>query len=190
MAPTSPVRSSSRQSTTPDGLLISPLVFDINLRTGRVATVDFEVSGALPDRADVTVRVDPGNAVSESNEDNNTVGFTGVRAPADPPEISISAATIDDGQIGVTIVNLGGPLAPSEVAVVVEVGTNQSQSSRVLSLDTDESASFSVPIPATGTATVRILLNGATAATGTVQIPGAATATPTTQGSATATPVP
>ena len=176
--------------TTPDGLLISPLVFDINLRTGRVATVDFEVSGALPDRADVTVRVDPGNAVSESNEDNNTVGFTGVRAPADPPEISISAATIDDGQIGVTIVNLGGPLAPSEVAVVVEVGTNQSQSSRVLSLDTDESASFSVPIPATGTATVRILLNGATAATGTVQIPGTATATPATQGATTTTPAP
>lgn len=176
--------------TSPGSLLVSPLVFDINLRTGRVATVDFEVTGALPDRADVTVRVDPENAIEESNEDNNTVGFTGVRAPADPPEISISSATIVDGQINVTVTNLGGQLAPTEVSVVVEVGTNQSQSKRVLSLDTDESAHFQVPVPAAGTATVRVLLNGATAATGTVQIPGTATATATTASTTTGTPTP
>ena len=176
--------------TSPGSLLVSPLVFDINLRTGRVATVDFEVTGALPDRADVTVRVDPENAIEESNEDNNTVGFTGVRAPADPPEISISSATIVDGQINVTVTNLGGQLAPTEVSVVVEVGTNQSQSKRVLSLDTDESAHFQVPVPAAGTATVRVLLNGATAATGTVQIPGTATATATTAATTTGTPTP
>ena len=97
---------------------------------------------------------------------------------------------IVDGQINVTVTNLGGQLAPTEVSVVVEVGTNQSQSKRVLSLDTDESAHFQVPVPAAGTATVRVLLNGATAATGTVQIPGTATATATTAATTTGTPTP
>jgi uncharacterized protein YraI len=161
------------EAATSDGTLVSPkIVFDLSLRSGRVATVDFEIAGPLPERADVTVRIDPENAIRESNEDNNTVTFTGVTAPSDPPEIVIESLSVDGATITVVVHNIGGPMQPSEITVRVSVAGSQASQSTTASLDSDQRIQFTIQAPATGTGTVQVLVNGATAATRTVEVGG------------------
>jgi hypothetical protein len=175
-----------------DGRLVSSqLVFDLSLRSGRAATVDFDIAGALPERADVTVSIDPGNAVAESNEDNNRVTFGGVAAPADPPEIIISAATVDGFDVAVRVRNLGGPLGQSEITVRLEIAGQVITQSVVQALDTDEAIDFVLEAPGTGSGTVQVLIDGATADSRPVEVGGQqATPAPTETPVGTATPTP
>lgn len=170
-------------------LVSSQLVFDLSLRSGRVATVDFELVGPVPDRADVSIRIDPGNAIRESNEDNNSVTFTGVSAPQDPPEILIESVSVSGTTLTVVVVNLGGALPESEIAVRVSVGGAQATQTTRARLDTDGRIQFTIQAPGTGSGTVQVLIDGATAASRPVEVAGGA-ATPTEDpgGTATATP--
>jgi hypothetical protein len=157
--------------TSATSLASTQLVFDLSLRSGRVATVDFQTTGEVPERDDVTVVVDPDDAVRETNEDNNTVTFTGVPAPSDPPELLISQVTVDGSQVTVVVRNIGGPLPPTEISVRVTIGGNQTTQTTTTSMATDQSIPFTLQSPGTGEGTVEVLLSGGIAATETVTVP-------------------
>ncbi len=176
-------------------LVSSQLVFDLSLRSGRVATVDFELAGAVPDRTDISVSIDPGNAVRESNEDNNSVTFTSVAAPLDPPELLIDGVSVSGTTVNVTVINIGGALPESQVSVRVSVGGGQATQSATASLETNGTLNFTVEAPGTGTGTVQVLIDGATAASRSIEVGTAEptvteTATTTTTATAEVTPSP
>jgi subtilase family serine protease len=151
-------------------LVSSQLVFDLSLRSGRVATVDFELQGDVPERADVSIRIDPSNVIRESNEDNNSVTFTGVTTPSDPPEVLIESVSVEGTTLTIVVVNLGGALPQSEIAVRVSVGGGQATQATITSLDSEQRIQFTIQAPGTGSGTVQVLIDGATAATRGVEV--------------------
>ncbi len=175
-------------STTPGGLVVSQLVFDVNIGAGKAITVDFDVSGQLPERADVTVRVDPGNAVREGSEDNNVAVFKGLAAPADPPGLVISGVNVTPAGINITVQNSGGPLGSSTLRVKITIGGNDASQSKTVTLARGETTGFSFPRFATGTGKVELFVNEVATASADVTVPvlGSPTTAPTTTATATA----
>ena len=176
------------QAAISSGSLVqSQIVLDLSLPPGGGATLNFEVAGSLPSQANATVIVDPGNAISESIEDNNTAHFPGLSSPAGPPELIITSVEVSDGSVTVVVTNLGGQLPPGEIAVVLTVGGVQEIQSTNTGLATDESVTFTLTAPGTGTGTVSVVINGATAQSVSVDIPPEATTTASATTTETAT---
>jgi Bacterial SH3 domain/CARDB len=183
-------------SSVPGGLTSPQFAFDMNLGTGKSATGDFEALTTPPDRVDVTVRVDPANAIREASEDNNTTTFKGVTAPADPPDIIIAAVTVQpgpDGTITVHVKNDGGNLGSSEIRVKVTIGTADSSQTKTQALAAGDTSSFAFQKFATGTGRVEVFINGVPTASTTIEVTGAnpnPNPTPVTTPAGNATPTP
>jgi uncharacterized protein YgiM (DUF1202 family) len=158
-------------TTSPTGLTSPQLVFDANLATGKVMTADFEVTGTLTDKADVTVKVDPANAIKEASEDNNTTTFKNVAAPADPPDLVILPVVFQGGTIVVTIKNNGGDLPSSKIRVVVSVGGADASQFQTVPLKKGESITFSIPKPGTGPGKVELSINDVPTASQDITVP-------------------
>lgn len=168
-------------TTVPAGLVSPQQAFDVNIGTGKTATVDFEVTGQLPAKTDVTVRVDPANAIKEASKDNNTTSFKGVTAPADPPDVVVSSVTVQPGASGtitVTVLNNGGNLGQSEIRVKVTVGSSDASQVKNQALNKGESTNFSFQKFATGSGRVEVFINGVPTASANIDVPAAQTVTP------------
>lgn len=93
------------------------VAFPVDIPGNGSTTVSFQIPQPISEDVNVTVQVDPDNAVNESNEDNNTTTFL-VTPPTDAPAISLSAS-LNETSINVTILNSGGPLDASSTAIRV-----------------------------------------------------------------------
>jgi Bacterial SH3 domain/CARDB len=183
-------------SSVPGGLTSPQFAFDMNLGTGKSATGDFEALTTPPDRVDVTVRIDPANAIREASEDNNTTTFKGITAPADPPDVIIAGVTIQagqDGTITVHVKNDGGNLASSEIRVKVTIGTSDSSQTKNQALTAGDTTSFAFQKFATGAGRVEVFINGVPTASTTIDVTGAnpnPNPTPANTAGPTGTPTP
>ncbi len=127
---------------------------------GGSATVDFEVNPPITTtgkKAQVTV--DPNNAVKELREDNNGATFV-LLPPEEAPDIQIQAPQVAAGAITVTIQNVGGPLAATNVTVRVKVGNAEAAQSQNIALAKSQTATFTINKPGTGAATAEVVING------------------------------
>lgn len=174
-------------TTTSPGLVAGQLVFDVTLGNNRSTTVDFDVIVAPQGKVDVTARIDPSNAVRESNDDNNSATFRGISAPVEPPNID-AGVTVQPGPAGsiiVTVRNSGGPLAATEFRVRLRVGGQEQTSSKTVALGTGESTTFTFAKFASGDGILEVSAGGVPVASGTFTVGGSATASATAPTSST-----
>lgn len=151
--------------------------FPVNIPGNGSTTVNFPLSQPVTSDINVTVEIDPDNAVNESNEDNNITTFV-VTAPADAPIVSLSASV--NANIGVTISNTGGPLNVTNASIRVTTNAaSLTTSLGTLSLATGASQSINVLRPPAngGTYTVELLTGTQVLASIEVPVP-TETATP------------
>ena len=137
------------------------VVFDAKLAAnGGSATVDFAVNPAITDKGKkAQVSVDPANAVKELREDNNTATFV-LTPPEEAPEIQIQAPQVAASGVTITIQNVGGPLAASNVTLRVKVGNAEAAQSQNIALAKNQTATFTVSKPGTGAATAEVVIGG------------------------------
>ena len=139
------------------------------LPAGGSAVADFELKTPVTTAKTAVVKVDPDNAVKETNEDNNSATFT--LAPAvEQPDLTISKVDTT-GNIVVTITNAGGALPASTVTVKVTVGGNGSEQSKNIALANGQSSDFTVTKPGTGAGKVEVFLAGQVVKTKEITVP-------------------
>jgi uncharacterized protein YraI len=152
--------------------VISPqVVVDVDIPASGSVTVDFELEDAITDSGStVQVSVDPGNAVDESSEDNNSATF--LLTPAlESPNLIVLAPTYDGDTMAVTIRNDGGELQTSTLVVRVESGGGAVEQSSTVALAKGQSANFSFAKPGSGAAKIRVLVNGVQVSAADVEVP-------------------
>ena len=145
--------------------------FAVKIPSGGASTVDFELDPPVTTAKTAQIRVDPGNAIKETSEDNNSISVS-LTPPAEPADIVITAQAAAGSGITVTIKNNGGPLASSNVTVRVRVGNAEASQSQNIALARGQTANFGpIAKPASGQATIEVLVNGGVVASSTLNIP-------------------
>ena len=89
----------------------SEKVADVSMEPNGTDAINFDIDPPLTEQSKVTVTIDPGDAITESQEDNNVAEFILVEPP-DKPILSLVTG-ITGGILSVTIRNEGGPLPPA-----------------------------------------------------------------------------
>lgn len=146
-------------------------VFGVSVVANGATTVDFALSPPQTSGATIVVSVDPENSVTEQSEDNNQVSVV-IAPPVEAPELVVGDASVAGGTVNVTVVNVGGDLASSNVRVVLSLGNQESASQATIALASGQSSSFALSRPSgSGTATITVLVDGQVVATGSVEIP-------------------
>ncbi|MEO6397663.1 MAG: CARDB domain-containing protein [Tepidiformaceae bacterium] len=145
--------------------------FNMNLPAGGSAVADFELNPPLSSGRTAVVKVDPENALKETNEDNNSASFS-IAAPAvEQPQIAIQSPSVTGSAVGVVIVNNGGTIENADVTVRVRLNDAQTSQTQKLTLAKGQTATFSVTRPqGTGQATIEVVVGGVVLATTTVQL--------------------
>jgi subtilase family serine protease len=143
--------------------------FNVEIPANGATIVEFELNPPVTTQKSAQVKVDPDNAIKETNEDNNNTTFV-LTPPVEQPEIVISGVSFGATTIGVTIKNEGGPLAASTVTVKVTVGGVSAQKVEQIALATGQSYPFTVPRPGTGSAVIEVLVNGTVVTTQNLNI--------------------
>ncbi|MFN8616171.1 MAG: CARDB domain-containing protein [Dehalococcoidia bacterium] len=147
------------------------IVVDAKLAAnGGSATVDFQVTPPITasgKKAQVTV--DPNNAVKELREDNNAATFV-LPLPEEAPDIQIQAPQVAPSAITITIQNVGGPLAATNVTLRVKVGNAEAAQSQNIALAKSQTATFTVNKPGVGAATAEVVINGVVVASASFTI--------------------
>ena len=115
-------------------------VANVNLPANGSATIEFALTEPVTEEGTVDVSVDPGNAIEESNEDNNTTNF--VLAPPDEPPALTLTPSVEGITMSVLIANSGGPIATTNAEIRVSVGTDTI--TRTISLALGEGESLTV----------------------------------------------
>jgi hypothetical protein len=149
------------------------VVFNVVVGTGTTTAVDFQAGGNLPDKVNVSVQVDPGNAVNEASEANNTAQFGNVSAPVEPPNVSLGQPVIG-ANITVVVTNSGGPLkAGTELVVRVKVGEFEKEDRQTLAAPLGKGASltFTIAKPGSGEGSIALLVGGTPTDLADIQIP-------------------
>lgn len=164
------------------GGVVDSMAFPVNLNTNGSTVFDFETSG-ITGPIDVTVSIDPSNAVVEVRDDNNTTTFRGVRPPSPQPNVSIAGVSVGNDTIQVTVTNTGGAIAPG---TPITVSLQGNSSTLTGGLPQGGMLVFVVARPSGGgTATVTVSINGVAVASADVGLGPAPT--PTEQPTATPT---
>ena len=91
-------------------------VFSVNISPNGATAVDFQLADAVTTLVTAQVRVDPDNAIRETNEDNNVATF-GLTPPIEPPGLAITGVDIRGVEVAITITNSGGELKATDVTV-------------------------------------------------------------------------
>jgi uncharacterized protein YgiM (DUF1202 family) len=143
--------------------------FNVEIPANGATIVEFELNPPVTTQKSAQVKVDPDNAIKETNEDNNNTTFV-LTPPVEQPEIVISGVSFGATTIDVTIKNEGGPLAASTVTVKVTVGGASAQKVEQIALATGQSYPFTVPRPGTGSAVIEVLVNGTVVTTQNLNI--------------------
>ena len=145
--------------------------FNMTLPAGGSAVADFELNPPVTTAKTAVVKVDPDNAIKETNKDNNSATFSIAAPTVEQPKIAIQAPSLTGSAVGVTIVNNGGPISDALVTVRIKLGGAETSDSKTLSLSKGQSATFSVTRPqGNGTATIDVVVGGQVLASTTVQL--------------------
>ena len=145
------------------GVTDSPLklVFQVDLPANGSTTVSFDLNPAVTTAKSATIKVDPDNAVKETNKDNNSITI-GLTPPVDAPVLSIVNLNPGGSTITLTVRNTGGALPSStvRVKVTITVGseTRAAESSQTVALAKGQDVPFSIAKPGSGTGTVEVFL--------------------------------
>ncbi|MFN8508746.1 MAG: CARDB domain-containing protein [Dehalococcoidia bacterium] len=157
------------------GTLAGARAFAVNAGANNgTATVTFELASPVTQRTTVEIRVDPDNAVKETNEANNSATFT-LQPAVEAPSLSLTAQ-LAGTNVSVTIANSGGDFASTDARIVLTIDLNGSVTTTEtpisLALKKNESRNVSVPRPAgSGQATIRLMVGGQTVASASLTIP-------------------
>lgn len=145
-------------------------VFNVNIPGNGSTTLNVSLAVAVTKNATATVKVDPDNAIKETNKDNNTQVF-GLTPAVEQPNLTI--ASVDTaGNITVRVVNQGGALPASTVTVKVTVaGSGAEQSKQQLELANGRDATFTLLKPGAGDGKIEVLINGQVVASKNVTLP-------------------
>jgi len=137
------------------------LVFQVDIAANGSATVTFDVNPAVTTAKSATIKVDPDNAIKETNKDNNSITI-GLTPPVEAPVLSIVNLNPGGATITLTVRNTGGALASStvRVKVTITVGseTRAAESSQTVALAKGQDVPFSIAKPGSGTGTVEVFL--------------------------------
>lgn len=145
--------------------------FNMSLAAGGSAAADFELNPPVTTARTAVVKVDPENAVKETNEDNNSASFTIAAPTVEQPQIAIQSPSVTGTAIGVTIANNGGTLTDTSVTVRVKLAGAETAQTQTLTLAKGQTATFSVTRPqGNGTATIEVVVGGQVLASATVQL--------------------
>ncbi len=134
-------------------------VFAVNVPPGGAVTVDFELDPPITQQRTATIRIDPANAVRESNEDNNQVSISLV-PPVEAPAIVIAEAKQDGDFVDIRIRNDGGQMNQTTVTVAVQLGGASNTQAQTLTLAKGATANFRVAAPGAGSGRVVVTING------------------------------
>ena len=158
-------------TTNPAGLVAGQTVIDAKVGTGESVTIDLDLAGDPPERTDIVVKADPQNLVKERSEDNNTVTFKSVPAPAAAPRFVILSITTEANVVTIVIQNQGGALPRSRVEVSITIGAASAAAEQELAVDKNGAATFRMAKPASGRGTVVVKVNGVPVASGEATLP-------------------
>ena len=157
----------------------SEKVGDVSMEPNGTDAINFDIDPPLTEQSKVTVTIDPGDVIVESQEDNNVAEFILVEPP---PRTILSLVTGTTGGIlSVTIKNEGGPLPPSDALLVVSVpGQKLEWEITPLVLAEDESITIDgISAPQTGEIiTITLSIDDIDVATTTVLNPNLVEGTP------------
>ena len=143
--------------------------FSVNIPAGGATTLDFELNPPVTTQKTAQVKVDPDNAVKETNKDNNTQSF-GLTPAVDQPNLTI--ASVDTaGNISVRIVNQGGPMPTSNVTVKVTVAGSGAEQSKSIALANGQDSTFAVLKPGSGPGKVEVSINGQVVTSKDITVP-------------------
>lgn len=144
--------------------------FNVNLPAGGSTSLDFDLNPPVTTQKTAQVKVDPDNAIKETNKDNNTQSF-GLTPAVEQPKIAIQSPSIAPSAIGVTIVNNGGAMTATKVTVRVKLGDAQTAETQTIALANGQTASFSVARPlGNGVATIEVVIADQVLASTTVTL--------------------
>ncbi|MBI2765547.1 MAG: hypothetical protein HYX53_06495 [Chloroflexi bacterium] len=140
---------------------------------GGTGVVEFELSPPVTSQKSVDIKVDPSNAIKETEENNNSATFV-LTPPVEQPVIGLVTQIVGPN-IAVTISNTGGPIASTDSRVVVTLeanGVKTTQDAAVtLALDKGKSVVVNVPKPqGSGQARVDLIVGGQVIATTTIRL--------------------
>lgn len=142
------------------GVSSPQVVVDASIPANGTVSVDFELDPPVTAAgSSAQVTVDPGNAIRESNEDNNGASFF-LTPSIEAPDLKILAPTYQGTTMTVVIRNDGGELKASTIVVRVESGGAANEQSATVALAKGQSSEFTFTKPTTGPAKVRVLVNG------------------------------
>ncbi len=147
-------------------------VLTVSMDPNGEAWVNFEIDPPIAEQVNITVTIDPDDAIVEPNEDNNTTTFV-VVPPPEGPILSLRA-TVTNGALTVTIANDGTELTTSDARLVVSVpGETTTRTISPLAIPENESASIAgIAAPRTGEAiTITLLIDGISIASVSVPNP-------------------
>ena len=134
--------------------------FGVRIPANSATTVDFDLTPAVTTQKSAQVKVDPENAIKETNEDNNSATFV-LSAPVEQPDIVITSVDVSGTSVIVSIKNSGGPLAASDVTVKVTIGQSGAEQTKNVALTKDNPpVTFTIPKPGSGTGKVEVLIKG------------------------------
>lgn len=145
--------------------------FGVRIPANSATTVDFDLTPAVTTQKSAQVKVDPENAIKETNEDNNSATFV-LSAPVEQPDIVITSVDVSGTSVIVSIKNSGGPLAASDVTVKVTIGQSGAEQTKNVALTKDNPpVTFTIPKPGSGTGKVEVLIKGVVVASAPLTIP-------------------
>lgn len=135
-------------------------VFNVDLAAGGSATVSFDLNPPVTTSKTVTVKVDPDNAIKETNKDNNSITAT-LQPPVESPVLGI--INVDPNGVTLTVRNTGGALASTTVRVKVTIKTatgetKAAESSKTVALAKGQDVTFSIAKPGSGTGTIEVFI--------------------------------
>lgn len=153
------------------GVSSPQVVVDAVIPANGKVSVDFDLDPPITAAgSSAQVSVDPGNAVKESNEDNN--GATFVLTPSvESPDLKILAPTYPGANMRVVVRNDGGELKSSTITVRVESGGAANEQTATVALVKGQSADFTFMKPPAGPAKIRVLVNGQQLSAVDIEVP-------------------
>ena len=150
----------------------SQKAFDVNIPANGSSTLTFALSTPVTKTVSISINVDPGNVIKETNKDNNTLSI-GLQPPVEQPALSLQVQQAGPSALNVTISNSGGPIAVNNASIQVTFG-NQVTSLQNVSLAIPKGASQTISgvtrPSGTGTVKVDVLVNGQVLATAQVPV--------------------
>lgn len=145
--------------------------FAVNIPANGSTTLDFDLNPPVTGQKTAQVRVDPDNAIRETNEDNNAATFV-LQPAVEPPNLTIANPQISATTVTVTVRNDGGEFKSALVVVRLVLGSATVEVNKTIALAKGQSETFTLARPpGQGEATVTVLVGGQSLASAKITLP-------------------